>query len=310
MRSAAPTRAANFTGTPMRAEPDGLVGARAAGTAADRGAAVGAADQRALGEDDDVGHHVADDDDVTGHLSAASAVAMSAATAALCSTSAMLATSDLPPVSSKMRLRRNGVSALRETPSRSAPAMASAMRSSIAAASSAALFGDRVGDEDAAKTLAELDFQQSGDGRGVVEAVVDGVAAGAGPEGGELVGLVADDRDALGLEDFEGLGDIEDRLGAGADDGDRGAAQLLEVGGDVEGRLGAAVDAADAAGRKDADAGLGRGHHRRRDRGSGKSAAREQGRDVAARGLCGGAAGPRQPLKVRAFEADAEALRP
>ena len=71
---------------------------------------------------------------------------------------------------------------------------------------------------------------------GVVEAVVDGVAAGAGPEGGEFRGLVADDRDALGLEDLQGLGDIEDRFGPGADDGDRGAAQLLEVGGDIEGR--------------------------------------------------------------------------
>ncbi len=76
------------------AQPYGLVGARATRPLRDRGAPVRAAHQRSFGDDDDVGHHVADDDDPAGcaHLSSLlSATAISAATRALFSTSAILA---------------------------------------------------------------------------------------------------------------------------------------------------------------------------------------------------------------------------
>jgi hypothetical protein len=54
-RSAAPTRAAQRTSR--------LIGARAARRDADGGAAVGTGFERALRQADDVGHHVADDED-------------------------------------------------------------------------------------------------------------------------------------------------------------------------------------------------------------------------------------------------------
>src|SRR5690606_23920959 len=114
------------------------------------GAAVASFDDRTFGNDDDIGHHIPDDKNAPAHARrtdglgvarAAMATAIWAATMALFSTSAMLETSDLPSVSSKMRLSRNGVSALRETPSCSAPRMASVMRASIAAGSSASASG-------------------------------------------------------------------------------------------------------------------------------------------------------------------------
>ena len=76
-----------------------------------------------------------------------------------------------------------------------------------------------------------------------------------GVEGWKLIATVADDRDALGLEKFERLLDVEDRLGAGADDGDAGAREFDEIGGNVEGLSGAAVHAADAAGGEDLEPG-------------------------------------------------------
>ncbi len=155
---------------PHRTQPDRLVGARAAGSRADRGAPVRAAHQRPLRHHDDVGHHIADDEDRTAlaHARPAfaafglvssllSATAICAATRALFSTSAMLATRLLPSVNSKMRLSRNGVSVLarhalrvppRRSPRRCAP------RSSPA--SSASLLGDRVGDQHAAQAQFEL----------------------------------------------------------------------------------------------------------------------------------------------------------
>src|SRR5699024_12126647 len=90
---------------------------------------------------------------------------------------------------------------------------------------------------------------------GGVQAVVHAEAAGAGVEGGELVGAVADDGDALGLQVLQGQAQVQDGLGPGADDHYRGLAQLLQVGGDVHGGLSPTVDAADAAGGEDADAG-------------------------------------------------------
>src|SRR5207253_2846375 len=94
------------------------------------------------------------------------------------------------------------------------------------------------------------------------------LAAGGDEEGGELVGLVADDRHALGLEDLQRPRDVEDALGAGADDGDGGAGQLGQVGGDVPG-VRPAVGAADAAGGEDADAGQVGERHRAGDGGGG-----------------------------------------
>src|SRR5579862_681435 len=108
-------------------KPHRLVGARAARTRADRCTPVRAAHQRTLGQDHDVRHHVADDEDLARahpRLRAARASAIAVATRTLFSTSAILETRLLPPVSSMMRLRRYGVSALPPMPSRSASATA------------------------------------------------------------------------------------------------------------------------------------------------------------------------------------------
>ena len=69
-----------------------------------------------------------------------------------------------------------------------------------------------------------------------------------GVEGRQLLGAVADDGHAVGLQILQGQAQVQNGLGAGADHHDGGVGQLLQVGGDVEGLLSAPVDAADAAG--------------------------------------------------------------
>ena len=83
-------------------QPGGLVRARAAGKHADRGARIGADRDRPLRPDDDIGHHVADDQN-TRHRglqsgSRASAAAIFAPSAALFLMRAMFGPSVRPPL--------------------------------------------------------------------------------------------------------------------------------------------------------------------------------------------------------------------
>ena len=87
-----------------------------------------------------------------------------------------------------------------------------------------------------------------------VDLIVHGQAGLAGVEGGQLLGLVAQDGDAVGLQILQGQLQIQDGLGPGADDHHVGLAQLFQVGGDIHGGLCAAMHAADAAGGEDLDA--------------------------------------------------------
>ena len=59
-------------------------------------------------------------------------------------------------------------------------------------------------------------------------------AGRTGVERRELIGVVADHRDPLGLQELERFPNVEDRFGAGANDGDAGARQLDQIGRDVE----------------------------------------------------------------------------
>ena len=111
-------------------------------------------------------------------------------------------------------------------------------------------------------------LHERGDLLGGVEPHRGAEPAGAREERRELVGAVADDRHAEGLEHLEGAADVEDRLHPRGDDGDLGARQLGEVGRDVHRVLGALVHAAEPAGDEDPDAGepgdAHRARHRRR----------------------------------------------
>ena len=110
-------------------------------------------------------------------------------------------------------------------------------------------------------------------------------AGGAGVEGGELVGSVADNGDPLGLQELERLPDVEDRFRAGAHHRNASAGKLDEIGGDVECLLGAAVHAADAAGGEDFDARELSDKHRRRDRRARRASAGGDQRQIAPRSL-------------------------
>ena len=78
------------------AQPRGGVGARPAGVALHVRRRVAAGHERTQRADHEVVHHVADDED---HARAAHAAAMAPATAALPRATAMLTSSDRPPVS-------------------------------------------------------------------------------------------------------------------------------------------------------------------------------------------------------------------
>ena len=208
-------------------EPRRLIGRRSAGPVDDRGAPVGAARERPLGLDDRVDHQVADDENARrggrrpafGHRRVSS-TATCAATIALFSTSAMLASRLRPPVSSTMRPSRNGVTSFLAIPLAFASATASAMRASIACGVDRLVLGDRVGDQQPAGADFALQPDHAGEVVQAVAAVVELEAARAGVEGREFVAAEAADGDAVRFEIFERLVDIEDRLGAGADDRD------------------------------------------------------------------------------------------
>ena len=116
--------------------------------------------------------------------------------------------------------------------------------------------GERVGQDEAAvvgrQVLAR--GQHGGDLLGGVDAPVDAVTGVAEVEAGEGIGAVADDRDAEGLEPFQGGRHVEDRLDAGAHDGDPGGREGLQVCGLVPRRTRVAVHAAETAGGEDVDA--------------------------------------------------------
>src|SRR5699024_3841598 len=124
------------------------------------------------------------------------------------------------------------------------------------------LLGDGVGHQHTALQSQLLgSVESSGNLRGGVHAVVHLEAALAGVEGGQLLGAVADDGHAVGLQVLQSQAQVQDGLGAGAHHHHGGGSQLLQVGGDVHGGLGAPVDAADAAGGEDLDAGHMGDHH-------------------------------------------------
>ena len=67
-----------------------------------------------------------------------------------------------------------------------------------------------------------------------------------GVEGRQLLGAVADDGDALGLQVFQGQAQVQNGLGSGADHQHRGLGQLLQVGGNVHGGFRAPMHAAES----------------------------------------------------------------
>ena len=94
-----------------------------------------------------------------------------------------------------------------------------------------------------------------------IQTVVHAEAGFAGVEGRQLVGAVADDGDAFGLQILQGQAQVQNGLGTGADHQHGSLGQLLQVGRDVHGGLGTPVYAADAAGGEDLDTGHGSDHH-------------------------------------------------
>ena len=116
------------------------------------------------------------------------------------------------------------------------------------------LLGDGVGHQDApVEAQVVLGLQDLGQHLGAVHLVVHLQAGGPGVEGGELLGLVAQDGDPLGLQVFQGELQVQDGLGPGADHHHVGLAQLLQVGGDVHGGLRPPVDPSDAPGGEEFD---------------------------------------------------------
>ena len=86
----------------------------------------------------------------------------------------MLETRLLPPVSSKMRLSRNGVSRLAATcPAASASVIARSIWSAIICRVDRVGFGDRVADQHAAQPERELRVEQRRDCVGGIEPVID-----------------------------------------------------------------------------------------------------------------------------------------
>jgi hypothetical protein len=164
--------------------------------------------------------------------------------------------------------------------------------------------GDRIGDQHAAHPHLELQRDRRSDVVGTVEAVVDLVAAGPRPEGGEVLAPVSQHRHAVGLQHFQRLGNVENGFGSRADHRYRRPPQFLEIGRDVERRFGPTMHAADAARPENLDPRQRGDLHRGRHRGSGQPALDQQGRHVAPRGLGGAAAGQRQPLQRFAGNAD------
>ena len=117
------------------------------------------------------------------------------------------------------------------------------------------LLRDGIGDQHAAlEAHVQLRAEGRGDALGGVQAVVHAEAALAGVEGGQLLGLIADHRHALGLQVLQRKSQIQDRLRARAHHQHARLGKLLQVGGDIHGGLRAAMHAADAAGGKHADA--------------------------------------------------------
>ena len=109
--------------------------------------------------------------------------------------------------------------------------------------------GDGIGHQHtASQTHVLLHIEGLGQLGGSVDAVVHLEAGLPGVESRQLLGAVADDGHAVGLQVFQRQAQIQNGLGTGADHHDGGVGQLLQIGGDVEGLLSAPVDAADAAG--------------------------------------------------------------
>ena len=124
------------------------------------------------------------------------------------------------------------------------------------------LLGNGVSDQHTALLTQDL-LHMEGLGHfiGGIQLIVHAEAGGAGVEGRQLLGAVADDGDALGLQVFQGQAQVQNGLGSGADHQHRGLGQLLQVGGNVHGGLRAPMHAADAARGKDLDARHGGDHH-------------------------------------------------
>ena len=172
------------------------------------------------------------------------------------------------------------------------------MRASIAAFFERVILWNRIGDKEAAGADVALQADHAGEIAEPIAAVLELKAGRARVEGGELVGAVADDRDPLGLQEFERLPEVEDRFGAGADDGDPSAGKLDQIGGDVERFFGAAVHAADAAGGENFDARKGGDVHRRRNRRARRALARRDQREIAPRGFHDAAGKLAEPLDL------------
>ena len=116
------------------------------------------------------------------------------------------------------------------------------------------LLGDGVGHQHAGlEPHLALGVEGGGQLSGGIQTVIHAEAGLAGIEGGQLLGAVADDGHALGLQILQRQAQIQNGLGAGAHHHHRGLSQLLQIGGDIHGGLSAAMHAADAAGGKHGD---------------------------------------------------------
>ncbi len=109
--------------------------------------------------------------------------------------------------------------------------------------------GHRIGyDRPALEAEPPAGGEGGGNLRGLVDAIIHGVAAVRCVERGETIGSVADDRDSHRLEVLEGASQVEDGLRPRGNHRDRRAGELLQVCRDVPGGLSPAVNPADTAG--------------------------------------------------------------
>src|SRR6266516_7536225 len=125
-----------------------------------------------------------------------------------------------------------------------------------------------------------------------------------GVEERQLVGAVADDRDAERLQHLGGRGHVEKRLGARRDHQGRRAGELREVGGDVRPPGEATVDAADPAGAHETDPSKAAHGERAADRRRSERTLRGARREISRPGCSGLRAGLPAALDLLLVQAD------
>jgi len=122
----------------------------------------------------------------------------------------------------------------------------------------------------------------TGDIRRAVHPQRRGIGRFGGPEGGELVLPIRDDRNAQSFQNLQCFGEIEDCLGPGGNHSHRRLRQLVQVSRDIERGFGPLMHPADAAGCKHLDPGMMRGDHGGGNRGGAGPARGHAGRHVRA----------------------------